>query len=289
MKRREALKYMGTSAMGMAFASLGASAFTSCTEKRKKRLVFYFTATGNSLYVARHFSDSPLSIPQVMKKDNLVFEADEIGLIFPDYQAKAPEMVRRFLEKATLKAPYLFTIITYGAWACNVVEYWNQFALQNNVRFNYITTILMVDNWLPSFDMNEQMKMDKQEDEQLKQLTKDIPEEKNYIPVLSEEERKRCEEVLRHIPSIFPVKSENLFKVNDNCVDCGFCTRVCPKSCIKFTARGITFEGDCEYCLACIQNCPQKAIKLKNGERNPEARYRNPNVSINDIVRANQQ
>lgn len=137
MKRREALKYMGTSAMGMAFASLGASAFTSCTEKRKKRLVFYFTATGNSLYVARHFSDSPLSIPQVMKKDNLVFEADEIGLIFPDYQAKAPEMVRRFLEKATLKAPYLFTIITYGAWACNVVEYWNQFALQNNVRFNY--------------------------------------------------------------------------------------------------------------------------------------------------------
>lgn len=289
MKRREALKYMGTSAMGMAFASLGASAFTSCTEKRKKRLVFYFTATGNSLYVARHFSDSPLSIPQVMKKDNLVFEADEIGLIFPDYQAKAPEMVRRFLEKATLKAPYLFTIITYGAWACNVVEYWNQFALQNNVRFNYITTILMVDNWLPSFDMNEQMKMDKQEDEQLKQLTKDISEEKNYIPVLSEEERKRCEEVLRHIPSIFPVKSENLFKVNDNCVDCGFCTRVCPKSCIKFTSRGITFEGNCEYCLACIQNCPQKAIKLKNGERNPEARYRNPNVSINDIVRANQQ
>ena len=28
-------------------------------------MVFYFTATGNSLYVARHFSDAPISIPHI--------------------------------------------------------------------------------------------------------------------------------------------------------------------------------------------------------------------------------
>lgn len=30
-------------------------------------MVFYFTSTGNSLYAAKHFSDAPVSIPQVMR------------------------------------------------------------------------------------------------------------------------------------------------------------------------------------------------------------------------------
>lgn len=290
MTRREALRRIGGSALSAALASLGVSAFTSCTEEGKKRLVFYFTATGNCLYTALQFSATPLSIPQVMKETDLVFEADEIGLVFPDYQARAPQIVQRFLEKATLKAPYLFSIITYGRWACNIVEWWNDFALSHGVRFNYITTILMVDNYLPVFDMAEEMKMDKREDEQIAQAVADVAAKKDYIPVLSDEERKRCEAVLAHLTPILPVRSETLFRLRpDRCVDCCFCTRVCPRQCISLTSRGITFEGDCEYCLACIQNCPQNAIELIHGERNPEARYRNPNISINAIVRANRQ
>ena len=51
-----------------------------------KRLVFYFTATGNDLYVARQFSSNPLSIPQVMKEyghGQMYWEADEIGIVYP--------------------------------------------------------------------------------------------------------------------------------------------------------------------------------------------------------------
>ena len=36
-------------------------------------MVFYFTATGNSLYVAKHFSDKPVSIPRVMRGPSASF------------------------------------------------------------------------------------------------------------------------------------------------------------------------------------------------------------------------
>lgn len=64
------------------------------------------------------------------------------------------------------------------------------------------------------------------------------------------------------------------------------------------TSQGVKMEGDCEFCFACIQNCPQKAIGfskgernllVRNGEKNPEARYRNEHVSLWDIKASNRQ
>lgn len=291
LTRREALKYLGTTMAGMTLASVGAlSVFTSCTERGKKRIVFYFTATGNSLYAAKQFSDTPLSIPQVLKSDQRLFEADEIGIVFPDYRAFAPQMVQRFLQEVTLKAPYLFSIITFGNYDCNVIESWNKFAIEHDVHFNYITSIKMVDNYLPVFDMAEQIKMDKQEEAQLQQAVSDVLQEKNHIPTLTEEERQQCLRVLQRVPELFPISSEELLQVNkSSCNGCGFCTKVCPRKNFSLTEKGVEHTGDCEFCLACIQNCPQKAIVLKRGERHKEARFRHPRISLNEIVLANKQ
>ena len=75
-----------------------------------KRLVFYFTATGNDLYVARQFSSSPLSIPQVMKEHGhgqMHWEADEIGIVYPIYWQKPPVMVQEFIRKSTFPVQLL--------------------------------------------------------------------------------------------------------------------------------------------------------------------------------------
>ena len=49
-------------------------------------------------------------------------------------------------------------------------------------------------------------------------------------------------------------------------------------------------KGDCEFCFACIHNCPQKAILFKQmKEVNPNARYRNEHVSLWSIKEANRQ
>ncbi|MBR2197853.1 MAG: hypothetical protein IJ909_05370, partial [Fibrobacter sp.] len=100
MDRREALKLMGASLAAVAMAGIAPrthAAILKDRAKNKKRLVFYFTATGNSLFVARQFSDSPISIPQELKKKDLTYEADEIGIVCPDYAGAIPKIVREFV------------------------------------------------------------------------------------------------------------------------------------------------------------------------------------------------
>lgn len=70
--------------------------------EKMSRLIFYFTGTGNCLYVARQLADDNtelLSIPQLMKQKELNFEADEIGLVYPIYGHMPPYMVHQFLKR----------------------------------------------------------------------------------------------------------------------------------------------------------------------------------------------
>ena len=103
ISRREALKRMGFAVMSSAIASSGLLSLASCETKRSKRIIFYFTGTGNSLYIARQLAGENaelLSIPQMVKRGKYEFEADEIGIVYPIYGHMPPYMVRQFIRKA---------------------------------------------------------------------------------------------------------------------------------------------------------------------------------------------
>lgn len=290
ISRRTALKMMGAFIASASISSTGLATFSACTSKSNapKRLVFYFTATGNSLYVARALAAEPISIPQALKNGDLDFEADEIGIVFPDYAASAPLMVREFIEKASLKAQYIFSIITFGNYAANVSDWWNDFCKQKNVTNNYINTLLMVDNYLPVFDMSEQMKIDKKIPENLSAIKADINNRRQFISHVDIDEQ--MQGLINHLQEEhFPMEAERLLSLNASaCVGCGICSTVCPHGNFRITDKA-SFSGSCEYCLACVHSCPQKALTLARGERNPQSRFRNENVSLADIRRANSQ
>ncbi len=163
MTRRSALKRMGMAVASTVAVSSGLLPLTSCEGKKKKRVILYFTGTGTCLYVARQLGGKDaelLSIPQLIKQNKFEIEADEIGIVYPIYAHMPPNMVRRFIQKAQFKADYTFAILTYGNRKCNAVEIWDKVSRQAGKTFDYIGTIIMVDNWMPSFDMNEQILID---------------------------------------------------------------------------------------------------------------------------------
>lgn len=303
ISRRDALKRMDSMALSTVVASSGLLSLTSCEEK--KRIILYFTGTGNCLYVARQLAvkdAAPLSIPQMVKQGIYEFEADEIGIVYPIYGHMPPFMVRQFIQKAKLKAKYTFAVLTYGARKCDAVEIWDEISKKAGNGFDYITTLIMVDNWLPNFDMNEQMKIDKHIPENLQRITADINQNKYWHEPVTEEERQMHRGFMKYKvldPEVgFMKRSEKCFVITKSCIGCGICPSICPRGNYELTSTGVKVQGNCEFCFACIHNCPQKAIQfakpeddplLMKGEVNPNARYRNEHVSLMDIKRANSQ
>lgn len=83
---------------------------------------------------------------------------------------------------------------------------------------------------------------------------------------------------------------QHLIFIKDNCIGCGICEKVCPSGSIRIkNGKAVHAPGNCQTCLACAHACPQKAIGLTIPEVNPDARYRNEHISLQDIIEANDQ
>ena len=62
-------------------------------------MVFYFTATGNSLYVAKCIEEYPVSIPQAIKNSS-IYSDKQIGIVCPVYCGEIPNTVKEFLKES---------------------------------------------------------------------------------------------------------------------------------------------------------------------------------------------
>lgn len=254
-------------------------------------MIFYFTGTGNSLFAAKCLGEDLISIPQVVDREDISYEADKIGIVCPIYGHEMPQMVKTFLTKATLKTDYLFVVLTYGKMHANAVELAMKVLAQSGKKADYMATVCMVDNFVPAFDMEKEMAEDKQVDKQLARIKKDIGEKKRQMEEVTKADRE-VHEGYRKMVSGRPETIWADYDFTSRCIGCGICTRVCPAGCIHLENRQAVRTGEnCQACMACVHACPEAAIKvnrvLEFEEPNPEARYRNENVSLTELVQAN--
>ena len=253
-------------------------------------MVFYFTGTGNSLYIAKQIEEEPVSIPQVIHQKELEFTADRIGIVSPVYGHEVPDMVKDFLKRADFHTDYFYMILTYGNRHGGAAELAEQLCRECGIDVSYINVVLMADNWLSSFDMEEQSRMDKNAEGQMEVILRDLNDRRKMISEVTESDRTAHRQFLENISGSPVDLWQHLIRITENCVGCGICEKVCPSGSIRLEeGKAVHIPGNCQTCLACVHACPQKAIGLTVPEKNPQARYRNAHVSLQDIIRANMQ
>ena len=247
-------------------------------------IVFYFTATGNSLAVAKAIGGALHSIPQVIGEAKR-YQDDAIGVVFPVYNWGLPRMVRRFLQGTAFDAPYTFAIGTYGFAYGKCME-----NIQSIVSrpFDYTASIRMADNFIPGFDQRKEaadfgrrnvhenlMRIAAEVNDRTRSLDHAHPLQKLVHPLIAASAAKNTDS-----------DTAKRFCIDETCNLCGICARVCPAGNLTVADR-VYPANRCEGCLACAHLCPQNAVRVPR-EKN-KARWRNPDVTLGEIIAANQR
>jgi ferredoxin len=255
-------------------------------------MLFYFTGTGNSLYVAKQIEKSPISIPQAIHDPDMRYKDETIGIVCPVYGHEMPQMVKDFLKKAEFETDYFYVVLTYGHIHGGAAELAGKFLTDRGIKADYINTILMVDNFLPGFDMEEELGInpEKEVEKHLAEIKADIKARRKFKQAVTEEDRQWHRKFLEFYKTMPQDAYKSPYVVSEECIGCGICMRVCPSGCIYLEKqRAVHTDQNCQMCMACIHTCPQKAIQLKVPEKNPNARYRNENIGLMELIEANEQ
>lgn len=250
-------------------------------------MIFYFSGTGNSLYVAQNIAKKQgikiVNIADRMRTKNLIFvpkDGEVIGFVFPIYAWAPPKIVLDFIKKMQLarKNNYIFVVFTCGADTGDAVEVLRSTMMKSRIPLNADFSIQMPDNYI--FVTNvcsraEQKILFDKADEKLEHINEIISKRRS---VLESEKGKFAIVKTTFVSRVFNklVNKSRKYFTTRACKSCGFCAKNCPTRNIKIVNGKPIWGDNCLNCLACLHRCPYGAIECGHSTINKD-RYYNPN------------
>ena len=253
-------------------------------------MVFYFTGTGNSLYVAREIAnglnDGILSIDDCLNNARFSFtlaENERIGFVFPTYFRGIPTIVLDFLKKFDLQNYnsdcYVYAVCSGGGINGNTMHSFGRKLVRYGMKLNAAFEVVMPSNFVLFADMLKSVEgvtgiLDKA-DSRIKNIIRDINENKQICP---ESNFRKWAITFISYPFYKYDRSTKPFHVVGTCIGCGLCAKDCP--CLAITMqdeRPVWIKGKCTECFRCLHHCPAQAIQYGENTET-RGRYVNPRI-----------
>lgn len=258
-----------------------------------RKVIYYFSGTGNNLAAARELSkfmkDTEIyPITELLEKKEVPDQFDLIGFIVPSYYSHVPPIVNECMKNLVFSDHQkIFSIIGCGGNRGHATEDIRQLvnACGKSIDYeymliypgNYILSYNVFPKWYQNFVIKHSKKKIKKIAEQImnpnkrKQLGRGLFYWKGF------------ENSLHKAISKFSQTGLG-YTVSKDCTKCSTCVGICPVKNITMENGTIKFGANCQQCMACIQWCPNRAIDYKNIAKS-RTRYHNPDITIKDMVR----
>jgi len=230
-----------------------------------KKVIYYFTGTGNSMRaaekIALRLKDTEIISMRNAPEDVPAADADLIGFVYPVYQWTMPLPVERFVSGLSINPKaYVFVVTTpvfINGYACETL---NELLAAKGAKLAYAAIVHSVANYVivyPPFPFpartvpRAEKKLNKVADDIAEMRTKDIPKAGAFV-------RKKYQTLSKY-HKLMPMYDYG-FTVNDRCISCGLCSKLCPCRNIVISDGKVSFNHQCTHCMACVVFCPKRAI-----------------------------
>jgi ferredoxin len=276
-----------------------------------KTTLYYFTGSGNSLFVAKELQKripktELVPVVSELEKDNPESTTKRIGFVFPTHGQTVPIPVKKFLKKLDVtESEYLFLVTTRGGSRFFGFEKFNKILKKKKRKLNAGFIINMYNND-PKFKNWE-----KPSDETLKEIERKVLKKVEAIQEVINNNQDYIEKdtdyvTFNCIPPFrqllerlvlfamgFAERSGNkdYFYADENCIGCGTCATVCPSGKVIMVDDEPVWQDSvqCYLCYACINYCPKEASQIKTkwymkSYTAENDRYPHPYASAKDIA-----
>lgn len=265
-------------------------ALKSLEEDAMDSVIYYYSATGNSLKVAKDIA-LKLENTKLIKinKDNMKLAElnlyKKVGIIFPVYYYGLPVMVKEFVEKLNLeKDSYVYAVATCGGSVGAAIKQLKNVLDKNDATLSSAFTVIMPDNYQVLYSpppIEKQNKFFKAEVEKSDYIAEKI---ENCVSGHFEELGSIGAKIFGGMlsKSFNPREKDKNFWTDERCNGCGICSRVCPSSNISMEDNKPKWLNNCEHCLGCMHWCPKSSIQYKKGTIKRD-RYHHPEIKVSEL------
>lgn len=252
--------------------------------------IFYYTGTGNSLWVSRMLAKELggfelNSIPNWERRNTVI---DVAGLVFPVHVWGLPTRIVNFVDELKeLEPKYIFAIAVHAGQVANTLIQLKKIMDKKELSLSLGFEIEMPSNYIPwggPGPKDEQQNRFESAKAKISRIAACIElREKGPVEKGPLWQRIVFTQIYKLSLPYIPKEDQN-FWVDEKCNQCGICIKLCPTQNIIMREEQPVWNHKCEQCLACLQWCPQECIQF--GKKTPKyERYHHPEIKLTDVLK----